>query len=111
MGTLARGDIVLFPFPYTDLSNRKLRPCLVLSEEMGEDVILCQITSQRLLRDSYSVELKHADTIGGTLRIDSYIRANMIFTAAKMQIIKRLCRINDEKYSQVVSVVKKIIEK
>lgn len=111
MGTLARGDVVLFPFPYTDFSSRKLRPCLVLSEEMDEDIILCQITSQRLRRDSYSIELKHADTLGGTLRIDSYIRANMIFTAAKMQITKRLCRINDEKYGQVAGVVKRIIEK
>ena len=48
MDAFTKGDIVLFPFPYTDLSDRKLRPCLVLSEEMGEDIMLCQVTSQRL---------------------------------------------------------------
>lgn len=111
MGTLTRGDVVLFPFPYTDLSARKLRPCLVLSEEMGEDILLCQITSQRVQKDNYSVELKQTDTIDGTLHVDSHIRANMIFTAAKAQITKKLCKIKDEKYRQVANVVKKVIEK
>ncbi|MBI2175999.1 type II toxin-antitoxin system PemK/MazF family toxin [Candidatus Woesearchaeota archaeon] len=111
MATLARGDIVLFPFPYTDLSDRKLRPCLVLSEEMGEDIMLCQITSQRLRKDEYSVELKPADTTDGTIMIDSYIRANMIFTASKAQIRRKLCKAKDEKYRQVTNAIAKIIVK
>ena len=72
MGTLTKGDIVLFPFPYTDLSDRKLRPCLVLSEEMGDDIMLCQITSQRLRKDKYSIELKQADTTVGTLMMRGF---------------------------------------
>ncbi len=110
MGTLTRGDVVLFPFPYTDLGDRKLRPCIVLSEEIGEDIVLCQITSQRLLRDDYSIELKHANTIDETLHIDSYIRANMIFTAAKAQIMRKLCRVKAEIYRQVTATVRRIIE-
>ena len=109
MATLAKGDIVLFPFPYTDLSDRKLRPCLVLSEEMGEDIMLCQITSQRLRKDEYSVEMKPADTTDGTIMIDSYIRANMIFTASKAQIRRKLCRVKDDKYRQVTNAITKII--
>ena len=111
MATLARGDIVLFPFPYTDLSDRKLRPCLVLSEEMGEDIMLCQITSQRLRKDEYSVELKPADTTDGTIMIESYIRANMIFTASKVQIRRKLCRVKDDKYRQVTNAITRIIAK
>ena len=111
MGTLTKGDIVLFPFPYTDLSDRKLRPCLVLSEEMGDDIVLCQITSQRLRKDEYSVELKQADTTDGTIMIDSYIRANMVFTAAKAQIRRKLCKVRDDKYRQVTKVITGIIIK
>ena len=59
MGSLARGEVVLFPFPYTDLSNRKLRPCLVLSGEMGEDILLCQITSKSIRKDKYTVLVKN----------------------------------------------------
>ncbi|MBI2549581.1 type II toxin-antitoxin system PemK/MazF family toxin [Candidatus Woesearchaeota archaeon] len=111
MGTLTKGDVVLFPFPYTDLSDRKLRPCLVLSEEMSDDIILCQITSQRLRKDEYSVDLKPADTTDGTIMIDSYVRANMIFTAAKAQIRRKLCKVKDDKYKQVTNIITKIIAK
>lgn len=111
MGAFTRGDVVLFPFPYTDLSDRKLRPCLVLSDEMGNDIMLCQITSQRLRKDEYSVELKQSDTIDGTLQIDSYIRANMIFTALKAQIRRKLCGVKDEKYRVVANTIARIIEK
>ena len=111
MGTLTKGDVVLFPFPYTDLSDRKLRPCLVLSEEMGDDIMLCQITSQRLRKDEHSVELKQADTTDGTLMIDSYIRANMVFTAAKVQIRRKLCKVRNDKYRQVTDAITRIIVK
>ena len=67
MVSFTRGEIVLFPFPYTDLTNRKLRPCLVISEEMEEDIILCQITSKNISKDIYSVELKKNETINGSL--------------------------------------------
>ena len=111
MGTFTKGDIVLFPFPYTDLSERKIRPCLILSEEMGEDIILCQITSQQTRRDAWIIDLRHNETLGGSLSIDSYIRTNMIFTATKAQIHGRLCSISDAKYSQIVRMIERIISK
>ena len=111
MATFAKGDIVLFPFPYTDLSARKLRPCLVLSAEMGEDILLCQITSQQLQKDNHSFELRSKDTVDGTLHIDSYIRTNMIFTASKAQIRRRLGMIKNDVYAQVVNRVIHLITK
>lgn len=45
-----RGDVVLVPFPFTDLSSVKRRPALVLStrtyNEATGDVIIAQITSK-----------------------------------------------------------------
>jgi len=111
MGTFTKGDIVLFPFPYTDLTNRKLRPCLVISDEMGEDILLCQITSKRIRKDKYSVEIKKNETIDGSLQVDSYIRANMIFTANKTQVLKKFCKITDVQYTEVVNTIKNLIEK
>jgi len=111
MGTFARGDIVLFPFPYTDLSNRKLRPCLVLSAEMGEDIILCQITSRKIKKDAYSVEVGKEDTEEGSLHIDSYVRANMLFTASRRQIHRKICRLSDGHYQRVVCIICDLIGK
>ena len=111
MGSFTKGDIVLFPFPYTDLSNRKLRPCLVISDEMGEDILLCQITSKRIRKDRYCIGIEQNNTIDGSLQIDSYIRANMIFTANKTQILKKICRIKDKQYTGVVNIISNLIKK
>ena len=42
---LARGDVVLVRFPFTDLSGQKLRPALVVGYPRGEGVILAFVTS------------------------------------------------------------------
>ncbi len=111
MGTFAKGEIVLFPFPCTDLTNRKLRPCLILSDEMDDDILLCQITSKKIRKDQYTVELKKDETINGSLHIDSHIRSNMIFTASQSQIVKKICRIKDSQYKKVTDIIINIITK
>ncbi len=107
MEAFTKGEIVLFPFPYTDLTSRKIRPCLIISNEMKKDIVLCQITSKNVEADNFVLELKKNETYDGTLSIDSYIRANMIFTADKFQIIGKICKIKDKKYKEVIQ---KIIE-
>lgn len=110
MGAFAKGDVVLFPFPYTDLSQRKLRPCLVLSDELAQDVVLCQITSQKLQKDKYALELAASETQNGSLMADSYIRCSMLFTASTMQIHKKICKITAKKYHEVTNTIRKVIE-
>jgi mRNA interferase MazF len=50
MTTPERGDVILVPFPFTDLSDTKRRPALVLSSreynDATGDVIIAQITSR-----------------------------------------------------------------
>ena len=45
-----RGDIILVPFPFTDLSSAKQRPALVVSSDAlnaaSDDVLVAAITSQ-----------------------------------------------------------------
>lgn len=110
METFRKGEIVLFPFPFTDLTNRKLRPGLVVSNEMKEDLILCQITSKNTRKDNFVIELNREETLEGSLMIDSYIRGNMLFTASKNQIIKKVCKINKKKYLQVIDKIISIIK-
>src|SRR5690349_2964528 len=46
---MKRGTLVLSPFPFTDLSGRKVRPALVVSrsDRAGSDVILAFLTTYR----------------------------------------------------------------
>ena len=46
MGEFVKGDIVVLPFPFSDLSANKRRPTLVLASLPGGDIVVCQITSQ-----------------------------------------------------------------
>lgn len=50
------GDVVVLPFPFSDLSASKRRPALVLADLTGNDIILCQITSQQA-KDAYAISL------------------------------------------------------
>jgi mRNA interferase MazF len=48
------------PFPFSDLTEAKRRPALVLAELDGDDRILCQITSQQF-RDRYAIPTDESD--------------------------------------------------
>jgi len=72
MARFVRGDVVVIPFPFSDLSQAKRRPALVLAELEGNDRILCQITSQ-LVQDKYAIQLDEDDFAKGGLKQTSQV--------------------------------------
>lgn len=60
MGRFIKGDVVVVPFPFSDLTQAKRRPALVVSSLKGDDIILCQITSQNV-SDDYAVPFAEQD--------------------------------------------------
>jgi len=67
---LAAGLVVLVRFPFSDLSQTKLRPAIVLANAGRGDWILCQVTSKPYA-DSAAVVLEAADFQRGSLRATS----------------------------------------
>lgn len=51
MVTFGRASVVLVEFPFSDLSDKKLRPAIVLAQATKEDWILCQVTSNTSIDD------------------------------------------------------------
>jgi mRNA interferase MazF len=102
MGRFIKGEVVVVPFPFSDLSNFKRRPALVLAPLKGDDVILCQITT--ISRgDGYSVRLSDSDFRIGTLHHESNVRPNRIFTAEESIIVRSIGEISQTKIDEVMN--------
>ena len=102
-----KGDVVLVPFPYSNLSAAKKRPALVAASLNGYDVILCQITS-RARNDIYSVPVSSGDFASGGLPVDSVIRPNRLFTADSQIIVGKAGSIVKDKIRAVENVIVRI---
>lgn len=74
---MAKGDIVLITFPFTDLSGSKLRPAVVLADT-SFDLTACFITTQIGWKEPTDVLLTPSGTNG--LRKQSLIRTSKIAT-------------------------------
>lgn len=67
MARFVKGDVVVFPFQFSDITQSKRRPALVIAELTGKDVILCQITSQ-WINDEYAILIDVMDFDEGSLQ-------------------------------------------
>jgi mRNA-degrading endonuclease toxin of MazEF toxin-antitoxin module len=83
----ARGDVVLVPFPFSDLSQSKLRPAVVLwSDPAGVDVLVAFVTSRDLGRPEVGgVALlpTHPEFAATGLATASRIRATKLVTLSR----------------------------
>ncbi|MBM3328074.1 MAG: type II toxin-antitoxin system PemK/MazF family toxin [Calditrichaeota bacterium] len=108
MGEVVKGDIVVMPFPFSDLSKSKRRPALVLATLPGDDVILCQITSVDR-NDRWALPLSDGDIEGGALGQPGFIRPARLFTADCRVIIYRVGRVRHSLQDKVVEQILRIL--
>ena len=104
MVTPATGAVVLVPFPFSDLSQAKLRPAVVLAEAGRGDWILCQITSNPY-GDARAVELPDVSFATGSLRTTSYARPGKLFTANRDLMTTQVGVLKADAFRQVVEAV------
>lgn len=77
---MKKGDIVLVPFPFTDLTGNKWRPALVLISTKT-DVTVCFITTQFLQDGNTDIPLK--PSVSNGLKKDSLLRLSKFATIDK----------------------------
>ena len=80
MGAPTAGSVVSVPFPFSDLSQSKLRPAVVLAGIGRNDWILCQVTSNPY-SDPKAVTITDDSFAKGSLQKISYARPGKLFTA------------------------------
>lgn len=89
------GDIVLVPFPFTELNNIKVRPAVVISatKDKYEDLIVSAISSVNNLRSK------------------SVIKVDRIVTIKKESVIAKIGNLSEIELNNFISVFKNLIEK
>jgi mRNA interferase MazF len=110
MERFVKGDVVVLQFPFSNLAASKKRPALVVAALQGDDVVLCQITSQTRL-DSYSIELQHSDFKQGGLSSISLLCPNKLFTADRSILMYKAGALKEKKTREVVASICSILQK
>ena len=109
---LKQRDIILIPIPFTDLTSRKKRPAIIISNdnynETHEDIVVVALTSNVESRD-FTIMLTNDEMEEGTLKVTSMIRADKIYTLNKSIALKTFGRVNHDILSKIKDFFLKLI--
>ena len=99
---LERGDLLLIPFPFTDLSAAKRRPVLALTspDEYG-DFIALPVTSRP--QAVHGLAITTTDFVTGSLPAASWIRTNRIVTLNASLVIKTIGNVSEQVVAAAVA--------
>ena len=104
-------ELVLLPYPFSDLEGTKVRPALVVSNDIlnrkSDDCITVPLTT--VIKDEpYSILIEPDDLSSGKLLKQSRIRIDKIFTVQKDLIIMKIGMINDKTFEKIKSEINKL---
>jgi mRNA interferase MazF len=102
------GEVVLVPFPFSDLSAAKVRPAIVLAGVGLGDWILCQVTSNPY-GDPHAVPLAASDFASGGLNVASFARPGKLFTANLTLMVRSVGRLKGPPCQQLLDVIVNLI--
>ncbi len=108
MGLYAVGEIAFLSFPFSDLTNSKLRPAVILADSGKNDFVLCQITS-KAYADARAIEINAADFSKGSLRVTSYARPGKLFTANESLFVKLVGELGETSRKKIVEAISDLL--
>jgi mRNA interferase MazF len=96
-----RGDILLVPFPFTDLSASKRRPVLALTApDAYGDFIAMPVTSR--MQAEHGLPIAATDLISGSLPVTSWVRTNRVVTLNASLVVKTVGRVSERAVADAV---------
>ena len=104
MGAPTVGEVILVPFPFSDLSDAKVRPAVCLADAGRGDWVFCQITSNPY-GDPGAIPLQAADFDGGGLLVVSYARPGKLFTAHEGLLVRSVGVLKSAAFGRVLTAV------
>ena len=104
---MTKGDIILIPFPFTDLSGNKLRPAVVLIA--GQiDLTVCFITTQSKWQEPTDIQIKPSSSTG--IKKDSVIRVSKIATIDKTLALGLLGNLDNQLLADINKNLKQLFQ-
>jgi PemK-like, MazF-like toxin of type II toxin-antitoxin system len=107
--TPTTGEVVLVPFPFSDLSHSKVRPAVCLADAGRGDWVLCQITSSPY-GDPAAIPLDAPDFASGGLLVASFARPGKLFTAHAGLMIRSVGVLTPSTFARVLSAVVAVLQ-
>lgn len=109
------GEVLLVPFPFTDLTDAKQRPAVVLSSshfnQIHQDVIIAAITShltRATIKDDY--QLTAVEQVSAGLPKPSIVKLGKVTTLDQRLIRRRLGRLPPKSMRRLIAVFSKIFQ-
>jgi mRNA interferase MazF len=97
---LARGDLVLTQFPFTDLKGVSVRPALIVSQgSIGQDVVLAAISivvRGQIAPTDYTLNTSHPEFAQTGLRFTSVFRLHKLAAVEESILMRRLGKIGPQ---------------
>ena len=110
---ISQRDIILIPFPFSDLSSAKVRPALVISNDIYHkafrDAVVLALTSN-LSSSNYKVFIETQDLETGSLPVKSAVRVDKPFSILQSKIVKLQAKITSAKFAEVKAVINRLIQ-
>lgn len=105
IGTMPKqGDILLIPIPFTDLSSKKRRPVIVISNDQynrkTSDVIVVAMTSNPQVTD-YSLSINSSDLVEGALNRPGKIRVDKVYTLSQTIVVRTFGQVDDRTLGRI----------
>lgn len=105
------GNIILVPFPFSELTNIKVRPAVVISttKDKYEDVIVSAISS--VIPDSISAnEIIIESNSVNNLWVNSVLKVDRIVTIKKESVIAMIGNLSEYELNLFKSVFKDLVK-
>jgi len=103
-----KNTVVLIKFPFSDSSDLKVRPALIICDQFDED-ITCLPISSSYKKSSHDLKLEESDTLDFSFPIKSFVRTRKISTLSCLLVLKKLGSLKKEAFSKIKKGLKEFL--
>ena len=102
-------EVVLIPFPYSDLTGSKQKPALIISNKLNrsEDRICCLITSNE---PAEGIQITNESFSEGKLPFKSWVKPSRLFTINSKIIKKKIYTITNNFHEKIIQNINEYIK-